>query len=236
LTKILITRYGGGKGMGNKDMADNTEGYLYDVFISYPHEKDHKTWVVEFFLEKFELFLTQDIGRPVKVYLDQREISPGIAWPQNIKHALGRSRVIIPVWSVNYFLSNWCKAECCVMLHRETQLGYRTDKYPNKSLIIPVRLFDGQRYPQFAKEIECFDCTAYNVIFEDYKKTPQYYELLQKIKGWTPLVAEMIDKAPPWSAEFLTPKWLDEPIQALGVDPNFHLTNKPFELPAMGSL
>ena len=187
------------------------QDYLYDVFVSYPHQEEHRIWVQAIFRNLLELHLTNELGRPAKLFIDREGIGSGDAWPERLQLALARSRVLVPVWSINYFWSDWCMAECSVMLHREDRLNYRTVLNP-RGLIHPVKLFDGHKYPPFARKIQPFDCTEFNLIGEDYKKTSQYFELQRRLKEWTPKVAEAVDAAPGWMPEWLTKEWLDDPI------------------------
>jgi hypothetical protein len=71
--------------------------YKFDVFISYPHEKDHKSWVHDIFLDSFELYLTQELGQKPILFVDEREIKPGDTWPLNLKETLAHSRILVPI-------------------------------------------------------------------------------------------------------------------------------------------
>ena len=211
------------------------ETYKYDVFISYPHEPDHHTWVHKYFLPKFRLYLRQDLGYDPQIYVDDDRLAPGATWPVNLKKALSRTRVLIPVWSIDYFISNWCKAECSVMLYREKALKMRTGEGDDDGgLILPVRLFDGKGYPEFAQKIHSLDCNDFNNIAGNFEQTPNYFELVNVIKKWTPKVADRIRRSPEWSAEWTTEAWLDEPIRQCGVSPDFEFPDRPFELEGIG--
>ena len=118
------------------------------------------------------------------------------------------------------------------MLHRESQLGYRTLENP-RGLIHPVRLFDGERYPQFAKGIQHLNCNEFNRIGEAYKKTRMYLKLQGKIADWVPQVAESIEQAPPWMVQYLTQEWLEDPIDRVDSDPSFQLPYHPFRAPLL---
>lgn len=206
--------------------------YVHDLFLSYPHQDEHKTWVREIFVGILKLYLTEELGRPVNIFLDREDIHSGDAWPQRLKLALATSRILIPVWSIHYFNSDWCRAECSVMLYREERLGYRTLLNPS-GLIHPVQLFDGKRYPLFARGIQSLDCTDYNLISDEYKKTPQYTELQRLVKRWVPDVAESIARAPKWMREWLEPDWIDAPVGKWISDPDFQFPAQPFSPPSL---
>jgi hypothetical protein len=214
--------------------AWETMTYRYDVFVSYPRERDHQLWVREIFIEAFKLHLTQDLGRPPKIFYDQI-ILDGSAWPEKLKAALATSRLLVPVWSINYFFSDWCMGECAVFLHREQRLGYRTTANPC-GLIQPIRLFDGKKYPSFAQQIQSLDVTEFNLISENYKKTEQYFGLLKLVKGWTPSVADAITGCPDWSEEWMTPTWLEEPLRQYVNAPSFRVPEVLFAPPSLADV
>jgi hypothetical protein len=74
--------------------------YKYDVFISYPHQNEHQMWVKDIFLNIFELYLTNDYGKPVKIFIDRKGIESGEAWPERLKQALAHSKVLVAIWSM----------------------------------------------------------------------------------------------------------------------------------------
>ena len=46
------------------------------------------------------------------------------------------------------------------MLYREIELGYRTIANPG-GLVFPVRAFDGEHFPQYAKDMQWLDLKYY---------------------------------------------------------------------------
>jgi hypothetical protein len=205
--------------------------YKYDVFISYPHEEDHETWVHDIFLSNFGLYLTQELGRKPELFVDEKGIKPGQTWDLKLKEALAHSRLLVPIWSVNYFLSNWCRWECAVFLYREEKLGYRKSK--SDGLIHPVQLYDGKRYPKVARTIQWFGCEDHNVFNESYKKTESYSRLKDAIKQWVPDVAQSIDAAPPWNQDWIAQSWVDEAIDKWDKHPDFQILKQPWSGPSM---
>jgi hypothetical protein len=212
-----------------------TTGYEYDIFISFPRESHHALWVHEFFLSSFNLYLTEELGRPVNIYVDN-EIPTGLHdFPERTKFVLSRSKILVPIWSIHYFQSLWCMAEFSMMLYREDRLEYRTSSNP-QGLIYPVRLFgNGKFYPRVAQNIQALDCRNFNIVFDGYKQTSQYYQLLSVIKDWAPNVAEAISAAPPWTAEWLSKEWLEEPLKRLETNPDIKLPEPNFRLPSLSS-
>lgn len=185
--------------------------YEYDIFISYRNEFPINQWVFEHFLPFLDPYLKNRLKRDVEIFIDRRRILGGDAWPERIKNALAHTRCLVPIWSPMYFNSDWCLRECAVMRYREQQLGYRTLENP-RGLIIPVTVFDGECFPQFAQEIEYLDCKEYLRVGEGYKKTEKYVEFQDLLSEWTIDVSKAINNAPTWSSQWLSKEWLDDTI------------------------
>ncbi|MBI1929730.1 toll/interleukin-1 receptor domain-containing protein [Candidatus Poribacteria bacterium] len=181
-------------------------GYEFDVFLSYTHAFPFGEWVYQHFLPFFEPFLANALNRTVTVFKDRENISSGDAWPLRLRNALAHSRCLVAIWSPSYFNSLWCKRELSVMLHRERQLGYRTPENPS-GLIIPVTVSNGEHFPNYAKQIQYFDCRRFARVGEGFKKTERYVEFQDEMDRWVPEVAKVINQTPPWRQE-----WLEEPV------------------------
>jgi hypothetical protein len=187
--------------------------YEYDVFLSYTHDTPFGPWVRETFFDVFEAWLRQALqGQKPKIFFDTSSIASGTAWPLVIRRGLATSRCLVAVWSPDYFVSKWCVRECCVMLQREKQLGYRTLENPS-GLILPVQVYDRNHFPEavrsFVAETQALDCRDYANPAPMYKQTLRYVELIELIRVWTQRVAQVIYAAPPWRPEWLTPEWLE---------------------------
>ncbi|MEW5958465.1 MAG: toll/interleukin-1 receptor domain-containing protein, partial [Chloroflexota bacterium] len=179
--------------------------YEYDVFLSYIRDFPFGHWVHETFLPLFQPLLSQALNRPANIFIDTKKISPGDAWHSRLKYALAHSRCLVAVWSPSYFSSPWCSFELSVMLERESQLGYRSDQNP-KGLIIPVRVFDGEHFPDFAQRIHCLDCSNFARVGPAFRKTKKFIKFQDELFEWVPLVAKTIDQAPIWRQEWLDAK------------------------------
>jgi hypothetical protein len=186
-------------------------GYKHDIFLSYTHAYPFADWVHEHFLPFFRSYLGNALGRPVDVFVDKSGILTGDAWEQRLKNALVFSRCLVCIWSPNYFDSEWCVKECHVMLHRENQLGYRTLQKPS-GLILPVNAFDGESFPQFAKDIQYFDCRNFMRIGVGFTQIPRYVEFQDRMLEWVDEVALAVQNAPTWRAVWLTKSWVDDVI------------------------
>ena len=104
------------------------------------------------------------------------------------------------------------------MLNREKQLGYRTLANP-AGLVIPVNVFDGQFFPEIARDIEWLDLTAFWIIGEGFSKTEKYVQFQDRLRDWAPQVAQAVHRAPSWEESWLTEPWLNVPDNDLQPKP-----------------
>ena len=202
--------------------------YEYDIFLSYNTEFPFGTWVQENLIPFLRPYTENTINRKVKIFHDRDGISTGDSWPERLKNAIAHSRCMVAVWSPSYFNSEWCMNECAVMLNREKRLGYRTSTTPN-GLIVPICVFDGQHFPEFAKEIQYGDCRDYARVGEGFKKTTRYIEFQDHLVGWTRDIVESINAAPEWAEEWMTDEWLDDVINSIE-----ETTDYKFKKPSLG--
>lgn len=213
--------------------ARRARDYQYDVFVSYPHVEKHERWVQQVFIKEIRTLLTNALGRHVKIFSDRAGIESGDEWPERLKVALAHSRVLVPVWSVEYFYSKWCMAECSVFRHREDKFGFRKPRNPS-GLIHPVRLYDGENYPPFAKRVQDgIDCNDYNHLSEEHTRLEGYVKLVEVLKEWAPRLAEGVRKAPPWKPRMRTQAWLDDLVESWVGDPDSEVPNEAFALARM---
>lgn len=195
-------------------------GYQFDAFISYPHNPIHEEWVRDIFLDIFRNPLENALGWSPRLFYDREGIESGDEWPAQLKIALAKSKILVPIWSVQYFRSPWCRAECAVIRDRELKLGYRTLKNP-RGLMHPIRLFDGKNYPVFANKVQFLDCKDFNHVGKAFKESLAYLKLQDKLEEWTEQVAESIQMSPEWMDEWQDEDLLEDLVTKAKFDPDF---------------
>jgi hypothetical protein len=184
--------------MGNKIM-----GYKYDVFLSYKRGRPFGEWTQKHFYPEFKGILAEALGREdVKIFVDTGEISSGDTLPPRIKSAIAHSRCLVAIWTPLYFTSGWCQRELSVMLKRERLLGYRTAERP-EGLIIPIKVFDGDRFPRFTNNIFQRDFSEYAVLGEGFFKTEKYVNFQFAVRDFSFEVAKAIENSPIWRKEWI---------------------------------
>jgi hypothetical protein len=166
--------------------------YEYDVFVSYRRHAEWPSWVENIFWPLFYHWLGEEVPN-VKIFIDH-DIETGDAWPQKLGQALGRSRVLVPLLSRQYFSSPWCQLEFGHMLAREERCGFRTAQNP-RGLIVPAYIHDGDSFPPRAREIQAAHLQPYTNVRLS-KESPTEERLSEEIRRWVPHIAAAVRTAP----------------------------------------
>ncbi|MEB3325323.1 MAG: hypothetical protein VKM17_08310, partial [Cyanobacteriota bacterium] len=111
-------------------------------------------------------------------------------------NALGRARILLPIYSLDYFLSHWCLHELDLMHARGQSTCCR--------LIFPALAHDGDQIPRELRRITYVDWTRYaNTDIQPRTKTMEQWG--NHVKQFTPQLAKAINQAPrfdvSWSVE-----------------------------------
>jgi hypothetical protein len=130
------------------------------------------------------------------MFIDER-IEPGADWPARLAGALGRARVLLPVFSRDYFGSDWC-------IHELDLMHARSRQCPGSCLIIPVVGHDGDLIPNEIKRLQSFDLSPYRNT-DLQRRTPRFEQFADSVKALAPHVATAIGSAPNFD-----PSWLAE--------------------------
>lgn len=198
--------------------ATTPTDYLYDVFISYSRTGDIKKFVTLHFYPKLCDWLREELGREVKVFIDEEEIPGNEHWPEGIADRLLASKCLVPVLTGRYFFSEWCLSEWLNFVEREKLLGlYET----RKSLIVPAIYHDGKMFREEAnryihEKFNFKECGSSSSKFEEHASYPEFE---RKIKGLAADVAEVVKRAPSfnsaWPKTVFTPNEPTVPLLTL---------------------
>lgn len=170
--------------------------YLYDVFISYRRHREWTPWTREHFLGLLEAYLTQELGRPPEIFIDER-IEAGADWPHRLGNALARARVLVPVFSRDYFGSDWC-------VHELDLMHGRLLRCPGSDLIVPVLGHDGDLVPNEVARLQPCDLREFRNT-DLQRRTPRFERFSDAVRNLAPHVATAIGSAPRFDSS-----WLDE--------------------------
>lgn len=190
--------------------------YQYDVFLSYNRKFPHGEWVNDIFYPLFVSYLEDALNQDVRVFKDDTEIKSGEAWKLRIEKSLVYSKVLVAIFSPAYFRSEWCSKEFAVMNYRQKNLGYLSYEKPN-GLVIPLKIFDGEHFPEYANNLQMLDLIEYNRVGGGVKQTELYINLQGKLQEWVYEVAAAINAAPQWDESWNTSDWIEKTFEGLGV-------------------
>lgn len=173
--------------------------YAHDVFISYRHHKEWPKWIRNIFYDIFDHWLGEELGRDCSIFIDY-QLETGHNWPAQLADSLSRSRVLVPLWSPQYFNSNWCLREIALFAAREQATGFGTEENSQR-LIVPAAIHDKDNFPEAArliqfKEIQelCNIRTAYG--------SETLEKLSNEIRKWAPDICHAINSAPVFNPDW----------------------------------
>lgn len=169
--------------------------YISDVFISYRREEYAWTpWARDIFKPALESCLQRELSKRATVYFDE-DIPPGLDFVTSLADGLASSKVMLPLFSRDYFSSNWCVHELDLMLQRAG----------NRGIVIPILVHDGEVIPDAVSKLVYKNFTAYSnpMLMAD---APLYKQFWDDVARLAAHIREAIDTLPDfdhrWTARF----------------------------------
>lgn len=113
----------------------------YDVFISYCHKNS----------EQME-FVANELKQRcpgIRLFVDQQELQPGMAWQQALYQSIDDSRKVLALYSPEYLASKACQEEYNIarVLHRQSEKG----------VLFPIYLYTAD-LPPYMQTWQYHDC------------------------------------------------------------------------------
>jgi len=173
--------------------------YRYDVFISYKRHNEWPIWIGEVFYDILNHWLSTELGRNCNIFVDY-QLETGQNWPTNLAESLSKSKVLVPLWSPQYFRSEWCLKEIALFKARETICEFGTAKN-HQRLIIPAVIHDKDSFPDEARLIQFKEIQPLCNI-RTAKGSETLEKLSEEIRNWVPDICSAINHAPVFN-----PKW-----------------------------
>ncbi|MCQ8130672.1 toll/interleukin-1 receptor domain-containing protein [Methylomonas rivi] len=173
--------------------------YQHDVFISYRRQELWTPWTRDHFKKLLKAYLQQELQIEPDIFVDER-IQVGADWINALGEHLATSKVMVAIFSGDYFASDWCLHELDLMLARAQQAA--TGKPNYQPLVIPVVVHDGQFIPEIAKRIQPADMAKFRVAFIN-EATADYQEFSKAMGQLAPAIASAISKAPVFQDEWI---------------------------------
>ena len=184
--------------------------YEHDIFISYRQECPTTVWMRNVFLPELRKRLIPRRRDGVNIFDDQ-QIRVGDTWPNILREKVAASRLLLPMLTPYYFGSKWCRQELALMLAREEKLGFHSMAGRNQGLVLPIRLFDGEKYPDRVKNVQLGDFRD----FSDVKRgTRTWFRFKDAIEALAAAIDDTLDGLiPPYDEEWLNLS--SDPIEQL---------------------
>jgi hypothetical protein len=132
--------------------------YEHHVFVSYAHGDLWTPWVRKTFVPRLKGYLELEAGS-LEIFVDD-QIQTGARWESVLKRKVARSKLMLSLISAEYFHREWCRKEMALMLEREDTLGL-VGHDDNYGLLIPIRLGDGDSFPNLIGRIQHHDFEAF---------------------------------------------------------------------------
>ena len=169
--------------------------YEYDIFISYRRNAETCAWIKDHFMPLLEVRLEFELGRNPVIFLDG-QIEIGTSWPASLGLALGRSRILIALWTGSYLSSVWCTMELSHMLGREKIAKLREGVRPY-GVIVPAFIHDGESFPANLGHIKPFEIQkTFNLRMA--RNSVLAEALDTALTAQAPAIANCIRNAPAW--------------------------------------
>lgn len=175
-------------------------GYEFDVFLSYSREGGSPRWVHNHFLPKLRDCLTDEIGYVPRVFVDH-ETEPGSIWPGRLARMLGRSKILVAIYSPQYFRSGWCQAEWKSMAAREEVLGLASPELPS-GLIFPVLYSDSHNFPSYGLDRVWHDMKGLDNPDPMFQQSQDWLEFHRRMRTLAIEVERMLRDVPPWQPDW----------------------------------
>jgi hypothetical protein len=196
------------------------DGYLFDFFISYKRDAETRSWIDRHFRPLLTLRVRQELRREPKIFIDD-QLEAGLSWPAQLGNQLGRSRILIALWSKDYFSSDWCVREMSHMLDRHRRSSKRSTG-ASGGLVIPVVIHDGDDFPSSLDHIQRIDIQGcFNVrMAVDSRRAEDLDAILAREAH---AFAKAVERAPTWqerwptraAAEFYDQHFRSVPVEQL---------------------
>jgi len=171
--------------------------YRYDVFVSYTWRVPRaQRWVREVLHPPLVDFLELEAKIPrARVFLDEREVRPGMHVETSVHEALRDSRILLAVFSPQYFESGWCLTEFHTMLKRQKATGRR--------VIYPLAVWDGDKYAPEARALAPLDYNKWGTLERGMTRKRWTDTVKALVKELEPLVLGSPAHDPAWNVELV---------------------------------
>lgn len=144
----------------------------------------------------------ENLGRDA-VFLDEQALDTGLSWPAALESALLRSRVLLAVFSRQYFKKSWCKAEIDSMIQRQVKLGLGTTNNP-QILVHAIVAHDCEEEDRIPEPYRNIQRRVFKNFVYDFTDTDWafYRDFQDAVNGLAERLADTVERVPEWHPEF----------------------------------
>jgi hypothetical protein len=125
--------------------------YEYDVFLSYRRSNAWPRFVGTIFVPMFRHWLEAELGQRPRIFFDAETIETGESWPYSLARGVATSKIMVCLWSTEYFSSPWCQAELGIMMARREVTKQSSGPLP---LILAMVIHDGEHFSPHLNDIQ----------------------------------------------------------------------------------
>ena len=165
--------------------------YEYDVFLSYRRANQWPRFVDNVFLPMFQHWLEAELGRTPRIFFDATEIETGDSWPHRLAAGIGLSKIMVCLWSTEYFASPWCLAELAHMMARAELTRQPSGPLP----LILALVIHGENVSPHLNHIQRLSIQKYANPWIA-QGSPRAEELSERIRRFCVHVSHALEKAP----------------------------------------
>jgi hypothetical protein len=170
------------------------DDYRWDVFVSYARGGPVEQFVRGHLVPSLTGWLQEELKRK-SVFVDQSEIPTGVAWPQSLRDEHLRSRVLLCVFSRQYFESQWCQAELHSMLRR-----HKSEPGKPRTFVHAVVAHDCEDMSELHRDVQKLECRKFHH-FTYMQRTPTQ-QFNKAIADLAKDIAQSVNAVPPWRSDF----------------------------------
>jgi hypothetical protein len=170
--------------------------YRHDVFISYARSGPSLGWVRDVLVPRLRDELVEAHSRELTVFCDE-QIEDGARWPDELREALGASRLLVPVIGHAFRRSAWCSWELETMRRRAAA------QPKHAAIILPVLIGDAHDLPTWLADIQTrFDVRGQHYTDAAFRESQDFVAVARLITKLAQTIGGVVDAAPAWSADF----------------------------------
>jgi hypothetical protein len=186
--------------IGSEGATGAVTDYEFDVFLSYSRKGGSLGWVHHHFYPKLRDCLTDETGEEPKIFVDEH-MGPGKRWTIDLERALGRSKLLVSIYSPQYFRSEWCLAEWKSMAAREELLGLASPDL-TQGLIIPILYSDSRNFPEYGRDRMWHDMKGLDLPDLMFQQTTDWLKFHNKMRRIAENLADLLTKVPEWRPDW----------------------------------